>query len=96
MKKISTLIIILLLLLALAAFPFQVEIEASASSAWERNRTSADDHFILYYNTTDPSTPISDNDVTDEYVQWVEDALVRANLFSSLLVLSRRAKAYMS
>jgi squalene-hopene/tetraprenyl-beta-curcumene cyclase len=46
------------------------------SSVWERSRTSSDGHFVLYYNTTDPSTPASDNDVSDEYVQWVEDALV--------------------
>lgn len=48
------------------------------SSVWERSRTSSDGHFVLYYNTTDPSTPPSDNDVSDEYVQWIEDALVHS------------------
>jgi squalene-hopene/tetraprenyl-beta-curcumene cyclase len=76
MKKKSTLAVILLILLALPGFPFLAKIEVYASSAWERNRTSSDGHFVLYYDTTDPSTPTSGNDVTDEYVQWVEDALV--------------------
>jgi len=76
MKKISTLIITLLLLLPLVGFPPRVE--SSPSSVWERSRTASDGHFVLYYNTTDPSTPASNNDVSDEYIQWVENALAHS------------------